>query len=185
MRATRTPIVIICLLILSAGLVYAESPRDSFQYLQPVPGSKMVSKETSIMMRTSDYLTSGDINAYSQAIITGSESGNHGFEVIVAKDNLTAILKPFSEFSPGEVVTVNFSNAELYSFEISSKSHQLLTLEDWQTIYYGEGWQDSYNSSWSENDEIATDRDVSLPSDFPTIEVYVNNNPSPGYMICN
>jgi len=182
MTKRYVPMLIVIILLLAFGLVNGESYRDAFQFLSPIPGAKLVTKETSIIIRTGDIIASNEPGYYSRVIIAGSVSGNHGFDVILAEDDKTIILKPNIEFTPGEIVTVDFSDGLSFSFEISNKTYPLLNLKDWQDIYYGESWDADYQNSLPVQGDLTTDRDVSLPSDFPSVEVYINNNPSPGYI---
>ena len=104
MRKLTYSLLLTCIIAILLPTAFADNLKDSFQYLHPVPGSELVSKQTTIIMRTGDYIGSADFNNFSQIQITGSHSGNHGYDMLLAENDKTVILKPYSEFEPGETV---------------------------------------------------------------------------------
>ena len=174
--------VIFGMMLLCWGLTTtgAENINGKFKYLNPVPNSRLVSSQTNIILRTGYEVTSNDIQSYNGVEIIGSESGRHDFELTISDDDQTAILTPFTEFNPGEEVTVRFTGGESFQFSISPKTHPLLSESDWQEInseFYPNNPINSFR-----DDDLATDIVDSLPSDFPAVDVVVNDNPAPGYV---
>lgn len=174
--------IIFGMVVLLWGLtaINAENVSVKFKYLDPIPNSRFVSRQTSIILRTGNEVTAHDVRNYDDITISGSDSGRHDFNLIISDDNRTAILKPYNEFYPGENVTVRFANGDTFQFTISPKTHALLTESDWQEVY-GEFYPDN-NISTSRDNGLLTDYVDSLPSDFPVINVPINDNPASGYV---
>jgi hypothetical protein len=175
------------------GMLSAHELKDSFQYLHPVPGSKYVSKETSILIRTGESMLMYNIYSPNLAEIVGSQSGIHNYEVILSQDKNTLILKSYIPFTPGEIVTVTLDShlksekaedtgQSVYNFTISPKTGPLLTADDWDAIFADEYPSANVNRQYPAFHQPPRQRDVSLPSDFPPIDVVVNDNPAPGYV---
>ena len=78
----------------------------TFSYIAPVPGSKYINPEQSIILKTRVPFDLESINGCAIEI-TGSESGTHSFTWKVSKDNCTIVIIPDSHFSFGEFITVN------------------------------------------------------------------------------
>ena len=168
------------LLILFFSSALADNLKDNYQYTNPLPGAKLVSKATSIILRTGDFITPSELSRANQVQIIGDQSGEHGYNLIVADDNKTMILKPRHEFTPGENVTVYLPGNNMLNFTISPKTQALLSAWDWDEIY-SEFYNDEIAITPS-NNGLITDIDDNLPSDFPIINVPVNDNPAPGYV---
>jgi hypothetical protein len=75
------------------------------QYLNPLPGAELVSPGSTITLRTGDLVARDSISDQ-QFNVTGSQSGVHPGQAILADDGKTVIFKPDQPFVPGEVVGV-------------------------------------------------------------------------------
>ncbi|MBT5467049.1 MAG: T9SS type A sorting domain-containing protein [Candidatus Marinimicrobia bacterium] len=78
---------------------------EPFQFVNPKPGSKMVSSETNIIMRSTGII---DRSTVSPELIqvTGSQSGQHTGELILTDDQKTLIFNPHHTFLENETVNV-------------------------------------------------------------------------------
>src|SRR5690349_23043971 len=79
-----------------------------FQYVSPMPGSKMSNTNHNIIIRPGDILDAASINN-KLFTIEGSKSGIHDFKTVLARDGKTIILEPVVPFSYSEEVTVQIA----------------------------------------------------------------------------
>lgn len=191
-------IIIFILLVscfISSTFAASDNLKNSFQYMSPLPGSELVSRETNIILRQGEMLSCAAAALINLVSINGSLSGNHSYKVVISDDNRTIILTPDTPFQPGEQVIVNLNKSVStasgrltetgsYYFTISPKIAELLTEEERFEIAY-EGMLDSrllHRDSDNNGDLPVTNDDESLPADFPGLNVSVNSNPDDGYV---
>ena len=190
MKKNMVLVLVVLFLTTSVGLTYAKNLSDSFQYISPIPGSKLVSKETGIILRPGEILAIDNNIITSLARIEGSISGSHSYEALISDDQKTVILKPDNLFQPGEIVTVALekrlttitgqqSGTGSFSFTISPKRGRLLSESDWRAVY-DEYYPAGSESSTGPDENLLIEKDASLPSDFPPIVVNVSDNPDTG-----
>ena len=171
---------------------------EKFQYLFPVPNSKLNSVKTTIIIKLGEALNG---NGFENClIVSGSKSGIHDGEMNLLENNRTLTFKPYKPFAEGELVTVK-SNKGLktvsdkivpqlqYSFETEKISlnktvrsgferhSELLDPEFNNNSYYP-----TNHKSQSLGRKTYTIQHDSLPADFPEIIVDSLNNPTPGYI---
>ena len=75
-----------------------------FQYLFPVPNSKLNSVETTLIIRLGEAFNNYGLENY--LIVSGSKSGIHKGEMNLFENNRTLTFKPYKPFVEGELVTV-------------------------------------------------------------------------------
>jgi len=102
---------LVLIFAVSIGILSAKDLSESFQYISPLPGAKLVSKATNIIIRPGEILAENSIVLVSLARIEGSVSGIHDYEALISDDKKTIIFKPSSSFEPGEVVTVTLEKS--------------------------------------------------------------------------
>ena len=185
---------IACILIASIGTVQAQHIEDSFQYICPIPGSELITKEITIALRHGDTLDTDHFNLDSVAIIEGDTSGLHEYNTVIADDQTTLIIKPRSGFRPNEIVTVTIReqiatitgilcDTGSFSFTISA-----VTEIPPESNYFWKEHLKELNSSIKTKTEIKprenmyTGKNISLPLDFPNRTVTTNVCPDPGYI---
>jgi len=95
------------LLFLSAvSALCAFSQEREFLYVSPLPGSKLVSRSTNIIVRRSEPIEKGRLIELGRTTITGERSGAHGSTCAISDDGRTAVWRVRAPFAPGEEVTV-------------------------------------------------------------------------------
>ena len=180
------------IILLCSGLNPAQDSNiEKYQFISPLPGSKLIMPENNIIIRQGDIIDATTIKEESIEVI-GSISGLHTGEFFLSDDNRTLIFIPSIHFTPGEKVNVKVysgiytANGEMFSpitfdFNISQtiskneRERALNDVSDFQTMStITEYHQYSVNVSRPNNED--------LPEDFPPITVNVNNNPSNGYL---
>ncbi len=198
-----TAIIIFFANLLYTDITYAQNINaDKFQYISPVPSSKLNNAETNIIIRFGDAFDQSILNKNSVLIVTGSKSGNHPGKIILAESGKTLLFKPDKEFSDGEKVLVKLNKgvktifgkqipALQYTFETSKinlnrmvkinpeKYAELLN----PGLYNYENQVSKVGSHHDKNLlKSYTLQEDSLPSDFPEITVDIFNNPTPGFL---
>jgi hypothetical protein len=162
-----------------------------FQYLHPVPGSSLVSKQTTIIVRPGEKVLSSEQELMSHFYVNGSASGTHNGRTIISDDQKTIIWKPSTEFVPSETVFVKiregikttahqYCSQITYYFIISSKMDDLPVVpEQLQNIT-----QKQKENSPNIFSRIKAPNGVnaSLPSDFPGVKINISKNPDSGYL---
>jgi len=175
---------------------------EKFQYISPVPSSKLNNAETSIIIRFGKAFDQSVLNKNSFLSVSGNKSGKHTGKVILAEKGKTLIFKPDKQFADGEKVTVKLTTgiktilgdqvpALQYFFETSKvnlnrmvkanpEKYAKLLNPDLDNYENQVSKSESYKSISSSN-SFTLQKD-SLPSDFPEITVDIFNNPSPGFL---
>ncbi len=160
--------------------------KAGFEYIYPPPGAVEVSRHSTVFMRLFDAPPQiiGDLSSVIHLTNEKGEKINGG--VRVALDEKTIIFEPDDEFTPGETVHVHLwpktargetLAAFAYSFEIS----------DWEStiISRDEPQESLQKTAKTFGEPTVLGNGVSVPSDFPLIDVTVNDNPSPGFIFLN
>jgi len=164
----------------------------SIQYLFPIPGSKLLPKETLLIIRYSEITPEQIVNLNAFINVSGEMSGVVKGTTIVSTDARTIIFIPNTNYTPGEKVFVRlapklydndrFIPDTAYEFKISPK-----TLSPWFSKRMKEKEKNTRANNESVlqksngNDPVIIDG-VSVPSDFPLVEISINDNPDPGYI---
>ena len=169
-----------------------------FQYLSPVPGSKLNSTGTNIIIRFGEAFDNNNLD--NCLIVKGEKSGQHSSKIILAENNKTILFQPEKEFADGEIVSVEL-NANLksnldkqvpelyFTFETSEvnlnkiiesnpQKYSELLSEEYEILE--NSYLPSYNLTGSTIQKSYTIQQDNLPEDFPPIIVNSINNPSPG-----
>jgi hypothetical protein len=180
-------------LLLIALVASGHELDKSFQYISPIPGASLVSRETSIILRPGEILESRQSYLDDIAEIRGSSSGDHSYKTIVADDEKTIILTPDKAFEPGETVAVflkkkigtigsGFTATGSFSFNITPLE-ETICIDDECEESFEKSYHTTIESTEAGNDVLELDnRDVSLPSDFPGLTVSAVDNPDDGYV---
>ncbi len=174
---------------------------EKFQYLSPVPGSKLNSKETNIIIKPGNEFDKSYIARPSSITVTGNKSGIHRGKIILAEDNRTLIFKSYEKFTNSETVTVQLNNLKTssgkqipnlnYSFETSEidLNEQIKSNPEKYSEFLSSqfGIEKNFLQPWKifknfHNLKTYTVQHDSFPEDFPEITVDSINNPAPGYI---
>jgi len=168
-----------------------DSNLEEYQYISPLPDSKMIMPENNIIIRQGDIIDATTIKEVSIEVV-GSISGVHSGEFFLSDDMRTLIFMPSIHFTPGEKVNVEINsgiytaNGDMLSpinfdFYISQtlpknvREKALHSVLDFPTS----------NSGTIANTQFINYKKAAqknLPEDFPNITVNLKNNPSEGYI---
>jgi len=80
-----------------------------YQFISPIPNSSLNQPGTTIIIRDGGLINESTLDNL-EIIVEGSKSGNHGGDIILARDSRTLIYKPAIPFATGEGVYVKLLN---------------------------------------------------------------------------
>jgi arylsulfate sulfotransferase len=176
---------------------------EKFQFLSPVPNSKLNSTKTNIIIRYGNALNGMVGNDETLLSVIGNKGGRYTGKIILSQDNRTLIFKPESEFANGEIVTVELlassksstiSGEQIptlrYTFETSKVSLNKIIKSDPER-YFMHLFPDfnpesnlfhlnKKNLQKETNFKTHTIQHDTLPQDFPLAIIDSVNNPTPG-----
>jgi len=183
-------VIFFCSFVLSDSLAQEGIP-SGYQYVFPGPGAENVYQNSTIILRF-ENISPGELKNLETVIeVSGDESGNHPGETIIASDNRTLIFKPGKGYKPGERVTVTIDpgSAEFNGNTIKPLSYDFTVLDESvvQKSIPEDGSQHvpvNKKKSTSSGPVIMSNG-VSVPSDFPQVNITVNKNPSTDYIFLN
>ncbi|MHC4113356.1 MAG: aryl-sulfate sulfotransferase, partial [Planctomycetota bacterium] len=175
-----------------------------------VPGAEYVSPQTKFFLVRFEAVSPNDITNLETFIeVTGAASGSHPGQTKIASDDRTVIFEVSSGFSSNELVTVTLTpivnpSVELYQYQfmisgpmpppppLSSRTaandHLVITETTSETEYEVLPTEDVAMTAEDAVSATADDvpmimpNGVSVPSDFPHVDITVNDNPAPGYI---
>jgi hypothetical protein len=190
MKIPGLAITLVCLLFSAQSFAQADLT-DGLLYLFPGPGAKYVHPNSTIIVRFR-YISPEDLtNLETLFIVSGEESGSLSGNTIVASDGRTVIFKAEKSFEPGEKVKV-IVNPYISGFPVNNMeplNYEFTVLEDAVSrnsypeevssgIPYGAKSTGSYQPMIMPNG-------VSVPADFPHMNITKNINPSGEYVFIN
>lgn len=154
-----------------------------FQYISPVPGSKYHDPNTTITLRNGNQLDEASLLTKNLFRVQGSLSGKHDYEVKLAGNGKTIILKPAQPFAGGETVTVDIaegiqssSRQKIHGISFSFEIRKTRTPEESQRI--AKQMQEFYSEEYGVGNQSA-DLRGGQPG-FPDFTIDTNINPAPG-----
>ena len=183
---------VLLFIVIFAGLSPAQDSNiDKYQFISPLPGSKLIMPESNIIIRQGEIVDPTTIKESSIEVV-GSFSGVHTGEFFLSDDMRTLIFIPSIHFTPREKVNMKVhsgiytANGDMLSpinfdFYISptiSKSERKKILNDVSDFPYN-------NTNTKHNDYFKKSNNPifnGLPEDFPSITVNMKNNPTDGYL---
>ena len=172
---------LILFLILFTSSLAAQTVKD-YQFVSPVPGSELNSRESTIIIRQGTEI---DPSSLTNAIeVLGSKSGKIEGEIFLSSDKMTIIFKPANKLQPDEIVNVNINNKietlndkTLKALEFSFK---VTPLE--KRLNPREYLSDQYYDGKTGSERFGKIKDDSLEADFPNIRTDVTGETGEGYI---
>ena len=151
-----------------------------YQYISPMPNSKLNTPYTSIIIREGSVIHK--TNKFNSKLeVMGSKSGLHNGEILLVENSETILFKPYQPFAEYESVTVKLKEGIITTvatelpelvFTFSTRDYNSLT----HIIEYEHSPMD-HNYDKSESD------DFSSPLTYPEFTVTTNNNPIQNYLL--
>ena len=162
----------------------ADTLDDTFVYMSPQPWANLVSKDSVFVFRPRHPNQEAGGDRTPGITVTGSVSGPHSGEWVVADDSTTLIFRPHEPFEPGEVVSVALSARPdlwiaAYRFTVSPKRGPLEGgAEDGDCCAEAPGFESI--STATPRATVRMQDEFPFPSDFPQFDILTNNNPTSG-----
>lgn len=178
------------------GVCTEDAPRniDAYQYISPVPSSKLNSKFVDLIIRFGPEINENTVDGNLISVV-GENSGERTGEFFLYEDGKSLMFDFDEPFELGERVFVELNEGITttegdllphlkYSFEISPTGpnwrHEPTSVEKRDPIFDILPFE-KFPEKPVKFDKPLEDNPNQLPDDFPTIEVTRNVNPSPGY----
>ena len=195
MKLKALPFILFVIIISQPAIAgeYKGDYKKDFQYLSPLPDAQYVSSYSTVIVRFKKYSPFDLVNLSSCIQVKGKQRGYYSGQTIVASDNKTVIFTPTKNFLPGETVTISITpdfrqaipeKIKPLNYQFSVSRNEFLPQN--QTIN-----ESSQNSSFNLpkshprstlGQAMIMENGVSVPSDFPFVNITVNNNPDTGYI---
>jgi hypothetical protein len=168
------------------------NPGSTIEYIFPLPGSHHHPKETVIILRFKQISPYRITNRNTFISVNGKKQGKINGRTIISTDRRTIIFKPTQPFLAGEHVSVqidphvdnNQATAldTAFQFTITSQKNVRHHQKDHapQTRVQ-EPFVPSLKKEPVNGDPIIMNG-ISIPSDFPWVDITVNDNPDTGYI---
>ncbi len=183
-------IIWICLLLASHSHAQNLFP-GGYQYLFPGPGAKFIHPNSTIILRLDDISPEELVHVDSVIKVSGEQSGTHSGAILIASDNRTVIFIPDERYAPGEKVKVtidprlpeshvNIIETLDYEFIVLEKAVSQNSLPE-ETNSDIAGLRKSAGSYQSR----ILSNGVSVPADFPHVNITNSINPSSDYLFLN
>lgn len=185
------PKYILLTLILLFRFSYSES-HSSFDYIFPIPASDYLPKETQLIFRFKNVKPGqiGNLNTF--VTVTGAESGPVTGRTIISSDQKTIIYKPNTDFIFGEQVEVHLTPVitgmeidTTYYFTIAPEPPPLPLIPEDEWSEESSGLNKSSDNEKTLLSSPIVRNGISIPSDFPWVNITVNDNPDTGYIFIN
>jgi hypothetical protein len=172
--------VVIGLLIVVPSGAETHARPAAIQYLSPIPGAVLVSRETNIIVRFDGGLVRYVVELETMFTVVGSQSGGHFGEAVVSDDGETIVFEPDIPFGPGETVSVTVRYRDRttniattsYAFDFVVSQKRSRPEENLPTCLEVE-------SPERGNTHAA---EYSPPEGFPPVHIGAVNNPGDGYI---
>ena len=182
----RSLILLAGALLLFPLAVFGANPGD-VQYLSPRPGSRLVSRASTIIIRPGGQLDAGVLNSAAVSV-TGDQSGEIETRLVLSTDGRTLIARPARRFEPGETVTVEVGGeiAPAGGRRVPPFSFTFIVtpLRDPVRMERVEDFDapDGVRLLPPVESRAPLARRDSVPSDFPQIRIDTVDNPAPGHL---
>ena len=175
MTLSKLTFVLILILLIPVSII--AQVQSSFQYISPLPDSKLHSRQTNIIFSHKNFIDQSTLIKDNVIRVTGSQSGIHSGEFILSDDGKTILFKPDELFAPGETVTVTLNsgiktvtgtsiNAISYSFSITPLE-ELIRMDPVERLDLGITMESLYLTQIPTNASLLD----TIPEDFPEITI--------------
>ncbi len=169
--------MILLLSVLYAFNLEASTLPKELCYLHPKPDTEWVLRETPIIL--SCWSEIHPLDFYFR--VRGNKSGLHNGTTVLLDDGRTIRFKPFTSFLSGETVDVEITGAIDFSYRFKIRSQPVETFQNKAFKEQGNPNPVPSDPTRSKAAGIATTiNGVSVPSDFPVINVQQHGEIAPG-----
>ena len=183
------------LLVLSAAALASANGGTEIEYRSPRPGAVHVLANTTIIFRTTARLNRSFLTRGWTVTADGSRSGLHEGDRTLSDDGRTVIFQPRHDFLPQETVHVRIQSdpAERlpavgrweWTFSVRADFPRDVSaqLSSWVTGGNPAGGVASHAPGVGGAPVAVSAANDTFPSDFPKIQISINQNPSPSRIL--
>jgi len=164
---------------------------DGYQYVFPGPGVKYVHPNSTIILRLEKISPEELTNLETVIQVTGEESGAHSGQTSIASDERTLIFTPEKAYNSGEKVKVsidpclsefNVNTLEPLHFEFTVLEESVIKNSHPEEANPGIPGRKKSSGSYQ---PMIMSNGVSVPADFPHVNITNSKNPSSEYLFIN
>ncbi len=155
---------------------------SEFQYLNPLPNSRYVSVQSTIIIKKGPAINKASINS-SLINVYGSKSGTHTGQMKLSSDSRTVIFIPDIPFATNEDIVINLSEGLMTQTgaKVGSLQFQFHTCNNINNFNISQST--AYSESIdSVSNEANTKSISSILATLPTFKVNKLDNPASGYL---
>lgn len=191
LRIFFLPLLIITLLSFNHFPLSAQP--SAYQYIYPLPNKNHVPPKTTIIIRFAEHSPKTMTNLREFITVSGSVHSNYPGDIKIASDEKTIIFTPEMPFAPGEKIKVKLN--PMFSGHLPSSEYQYSFFTSKSelpkpVVFPDEGdeipkKQPNLKSTSNTHEARVLSNGVSIPSDFPELDIPINNNPDPAYIFIN
>ena len=174
----------IILLSLQFSAVFAQDPYRNFDYLDPLPGSKYINEETTIIIRPKPDINISSLSQTGAIKILTNNIIENSFSYKISDGGRVVILKTINNFRAPDSIYVYFTNLV--------KKTDGTSIEPFFYKFYVTGnsinkdiFSDYYRSIINEESRSLINQSSSSTSGIPVLTVTYSDNPSPGKIFFN
>jgi hypothetical protein len=176
------------ILLLSLFIMIQLASAAGIQYLYPKPGAAYVPPETRLILRLQDIDPKQISHLNSIFKVNGEKSGQISGKTMIISDGRTIHFKPDRLFQLSEKVIVQLKVPTLdttYFFQISSHPSDYIPVEANQSEPKPLPHSITKMQQIGDAFDPVVRNGISIPSDFPWMQISINDNPDSGYIFLN
>lgn len=194
-RSTALSGLAIVLFLLQGSPVAAMGNLKRYQYISPLPDSRLILPRNNIAIRKGGVIDESTISAALLSVV-GSESGVHAGDLVLSDDSKTLVFNPDRPYTLGETIRVRLKHGiktlqgknlppikfRFFVTAADSTRQKPGSLTDlFPDMAMLSALQSQPSSSTSPQHPTAHPCE-SLPLDFPAISLLTSNHPDPGHV---
>ena len=173
-------IILFVNIIFISSIFALEIQKMGYQYVSPVPDAQHISTNEVIILRFLNLNPFRLTNLSNLIAVNGNINGHYPGNIKIASDSRTIIFDPVIDFVTGELITVSIQP------ESSTENNPGVNTLTYQfTIINSTATPDIEDPMPKRNatqmpltgQAMIMENGVSVPSDFPPIDITVNDNP--------
>jgi hypothetical protein len=165
------------------------SAQTKWNYISPMPGSKFINPENKIALRHGNVIKPGEFNNI-KIQVSGSISNEVQGKFQISRDQKTLVFNPDYPSQPGELITVEVSNAlcsgaadTTFSFWISNHPNLISrNIDHYSPIHTAFENSDEKPKGTK---QLLQNPGYQLPDNLPPLQITMHNHPSSGYLFMN
>jgi len=178
---------------LLADIRHTRLQQAGYQYLSPLPNSEHVSRESKIILRFKNRSPAKLLNLQNFIVVKSDAENPYPGKTKIAADRKTIIFSPNKNFTLGEKITVTLipkfpDNADVVDYEYSfyiSKSEFAEPVVFPDERKKGQAQLSKSTTKNKSSQARILSNGVSVPSNFPEIDISINKNPDDGLIFIN